>query len=288
MSRQFHPIAQLPPWRFAALTLGTAIALALLNTLQAGVELAYRGQDVPWRGLLKASTAEWLDYALFVFPLWALVQRYPVRTRAWRMRLPLYLGLGALVALAKECIYVVVGNFFRPGVFDLETILSEDFSTELLISWSLIGLLHAVAFHKSGGEPEVRADVAPPAADTPAQLDHVAVRGRAGHALVPVADIEIIASEGNYVRIETQNGNYLIRHTLTGIEGRLDKRFLRIHRRILINLDHVAGFEPGHRGDYTIGMRSGRKISSARSFNADVRSALGMTRTSFSYTSRAR
>jgi hypothetical protein len=252
------------------------MALALLNTLQAGVDLAYRGLGVPWEGLLKARTVEWLDYALFVFPLWLIVGRYPFRADNWRTRLPLYLLLGVFVALAKECIYVLVGNVFRPGVFHLESILSEDFSSELLISWSLIGLVHAARFYLWGRALEARAKRTADRSANSLELAHIPVRGRAGHSMVAVADIEVIASEGNYVRIETQFGSYLIRHTLSGLEDRLDKRFLRIHRRQLINLDHVATFGPGHRGEYNIGMRSGRQVSSARSFNTTVRSALRM------------
>jgi two-component system LytT family response regulator len=92
--------------------------------------------------------------------------------------------------------------------------------------------------------------------------------------MVATDDIEVFASEGNYARIETRGGDYLIRHTLSGLERRLDHRFLRIHRGTIINLDHVSRFEPGQRGEYRIEMRSGAQLISARSFNPSVRSAL--------------
>ncbi len=271
MSRQIRPAIPARPWLFPAVVLAAAIALALLNTLQAGAELAYRGHWVPWAGLLKAQTVEWLDYALFVFPLWVIVRRYPVDGSNWRIRIPLYIVLGGVVALAKETIYVIVGDFFRPGVFHLETILSEDFSFELLISWSLIGLIHAAAYYRWWRDFRVEADSLRRAGET---LRHLPVKGRNGHIMVSADEIEIIASEGNYARLETSAGTYLIRHTLSGLESRLDKRFVRIHRRTIINTDRVSRFEPAGRGEYRIEMRSGAELTSSRSFNSDVRAAL--------------
>jgi hypothetical protein len=273
VSREPHSVPQLPQWPFVCVTLAAAMALALLNTLQAGVDLAFRGQRVPWEGLLKASTVEWLDYALFVLPLWLIVGRFPFRADKWRFGLALYLAVGAFVALTIEYIFVLVGNVFRPGVFHLESILSEDFSSELLISWSLIGLIHASRYYLWCRELEADADCTARGTKS-RELKQIAVPGRVAHSIVSVSDIELIVSEGNYVRIETQVGSYLIRHTLTGIEAQLDDRFLRVHRRQLINLAHVAAFESGQRGEYRISMRSGRQVSSARSFNATVRSAL--------------
>jgi hypothetical protein len=254
-----------------AVVLAAAIALALLNTLQAGIDLAYRGQWVPWTGLLKAQTVEWLDYALFVFPLWVLVRRWPIDGSSWRSRIPAYILLGVVVAFLKETIYVVVGDYFRPGQFDLETILSEDFSSELLISWSLIGLVHAAAYY--GWWREFRTlpdDVAAPRD----AIRQIPVRGRNGHVMLRVAEIEVIGSEGNYARLETPGGRYLIRHTLSGLQSRLDERFVRIHRRTIINIDCVSRFEPCGRGEYRILMRSGAELTSARSFNSNVRAAL--------------
>lgn len=269
MSRQLR--LQTRPWLNVAIVVAAAIALALLNTLQAGVDLAYRGQWVPWGGLLKAQTVEWLDYALFVFPLWLIVRRWPVDGSSWRSRIPLYIGLGIVVAFLKETIYVLVGDYFRPGVFDLETILSEDFSSELLISWSLIGLVHAAAYYRWWRESPARSEATAPTEDT---ISQIPVRGRNGHVMLPVGEIEVIASEGNYARLETASGRYLIRHTLSGLETRLDKRFLRIHRRTIINVDHVSGFEARGRGEYRILMRSGAELTSARSVNSEVRAAL--------------
>ena len=270
MPRQVETSASLAGWRPAAVVLAAALALAALSTLQGGIERAYRGEGVPWTGLLKASTVEWFDYALFVLPLWWLVRRFPIDRGSWRTRLPIYAALGVAVAFLKEVIYVAVGNLFRPGVFHLDTILSEDFSSELLISWSLIGLVHAAAFHRRWDELRTRGTDASP----PERPGRIAVRGRNGHVLIPIEEIEVLAAEGNYARIETCDGSrHLIRHTLSGLEQRLGERFLRIHRGTIVNLDHITGFEPGRRGEYRIEMRSGARLVSARSFNAAVRRA---------------
>ena len=244
-----------------------AFALALLSTAQAGVALVHDGQAVPWIGLLRARIVDWFAYALFVPALYRLVRRHPIETARWPRTLALYLPLCPAVAAAKETVYVAVGEIFRPGLFDLATILAQDFASELLTVWAIVGLLHAIVFHQRSANDIRRRQGAE-------LIDRIAAHdGRSFH-LIEANLIEAIEAQGNYACLSTPHGAFLLRSTMVGLERRLGPRFLRIHRRRIVNLDRVARIEPRPRGEFRLHLVSGACVASARSYSAAIRALL--------------
>src|SRR5688572_31131739 len=138
----------------------TATALALLTTAQEGVALLYAGQAVPWLGLFKARLVDWYACALFVPLLIGLVRRFPIDRPRWAHHLPILLLAAVPVAIAKEAIFVAVGNVFRPGLFDLATILSEDLSYEVMAVWAMLAACHLFVPRESEAGIPVRRSVA--------------------------------------------------------------------------------------------------------------------------------
>ena len=69
-------------------------------------------------------------------------RRYPIDRQRWQHHLPILLLAAVPVAIAKEAIFVAVGNVFRPGLFDLTTILSEDLSYEVMAVWAMLAACH--------------------------------------------------------------------------------------------------------------------------------------------------
>lgn len=68
------------------------------------------------------------------------------------------------------------------------------------------------------------------------------VIGRRGeeYFLLALEDVMAFRADGEIVWIHTSTERYMAVHTLRGIEERLDsKRFRRIHRNAIVNLDHV-------------------------------------------------
>jgi hypothetical protein len=246
---------------------GTATLLALLTTAQAGAALAYDGESVPWNGLLRARLVDWYAYAIFVPALWRLARRFPIDAARWQRSLPLYLLLGLPIALAKEAIYVAVGEYFRPGVFSLPNILAEDLSSEVVTAWLLIGVVHALAFRQA------RPGKAPTTGESET-VDHLAVRDRGAYRLVRIAEIEWIDSQGNYARLVTPHGRYLLRETMGALERRLAPGFVRVHRRLLVNRDRIERIEPRSHAEYWLHLKCGQRLASARSYNEQIRRLL--------------
>lgn len=76
--------------------------------------------------------------------------------------------------------------------------------------------------------------------------------------------IECIKAERDYVLVCAGSCEYLVRERLTSILGRLDDRFLRIHRSAIVNLEHVREVHPLFAGDARLTLASGRQLTLSR------------------------
>jgi two-component system LytT family response regulator len=89
-------------------------------------------------------------------------------------------------------------------------------------------------------------------------------------------DVDWIEAEGVYVRLQVGPKSYLLRESLRNVEQRLDpRRFLRIHRSTVINLDRVTKIVPHFNGGALVILRDGRQLKMSRSYRARVSATLG-------------
>jgi hypothetical protein len=254
------------PWTLYALIAVVATALALLTTAQAGVALAHEGQAVPWTGLLKARLVDWYACALFMPVLFALARRYPIRRDTWAHHLPILLLASVPIAIGKEAIFVAVGDFFRPGVFDLATILSEDLSYEVMAVWAFLAVAQLLVGLQRDADP-ARVTAAAPSPET------ILVRTRQGPLNLPLADIEYVDAQGNYARLVTAGGRYLVRDTMARLESRLGGEFLRVHRSVIVRRDRVRRATSTANAGYWLELASGARLRSGRSYRGAIRAA---------------
>jgi len=238
----------------------TATALALLTTAQEGVALWHAGRAVPWLGLFKGRLVDWYACALFVPLLIGLVRRYPIDRLRWQHHLPILLLAAVPVAVAKEAVFVAVGNVFRPGLFDLATILSEDLSYEVMAVWAMTAAFHVlVPREKAARKREQRSDA-----------HGIQVTTRHGVERVALEEIEYIDAQGNYARLVTTGGRYLVRETMARLETRLGGEFLRVHRSFIVRRDRIERLESAANGGFHILLASGARLRSGRSYRAAI------------------
>jgi two-component system LytT family response regulator len=113
--------------------------------------------------------------------------------------------------------------------------------------------------------------------DAPARLERVFVKDGERCWLVPVADIHLLESEGNYTRIYFANERPLVPRSLVMLQDRLDPEvFFRAGRRHIVNLTRVERVEPGVSGNLLVTLRGGTTVEMSRRQSARFREALGL------------
>lgn len=84
---------------------------------------------------------------------------------------------------------------------------------------------------------------------------------------VDVDTIERIDAAGDYMVIYTGENNLVLRETMKDLEKRLDpRRFQRVHRSTIVNLDLVRQVKPHTNGECFLVLDSGAQVKVSRSY----------------------
>ena len=107
-------------------------------------------------------------------------------------------------------------------------------------------------------------------------LERLLIRSGDRLVLVRVEDIDWIDGAGNYLKLHSGKNTYLLRHTLSGIENRLDgRKFLRIHRSTIVNVDRIAELQSSFSGDYVVILRDGTRLALSRTYRGKIEALAG-------------
>jgi two-component system LytT family response regulator len=88
---------------------------------------------------------------------------------------------------------------------------------------------------------------------------------------VMAEDVEWIEAEGNYVALHVGADSHLIRGTMKRMEESLDpRRFLRVHRSAIVNLDRVNEIQPWFNGDFVMLTESGHEVTTGETYRARI------------------
>src|SRR5882672_2302643 len=88
-------------------------------------------------------------------------------------------------------------------------------------------------------------------------------------------EIDYVEAAGNYLTLYVGKETHLIRETMQSLESRLDpRRFLRIHRSTIVNLERIKELQPWFGGEYVVILRDGRKLTLSRTYRARVQQLL--------------
>jgi len=256
-------------------------AFFLVNTVFNGmVSVMDHPRIARWEPWTWEASSSAVMLALIPALVWAL-RRWPIRFETWQQNLPRHLvysvifsvlHVGGMVALRK-LVYVMVGQRYEPGVW------LPDFGYEYLKDVrSYFWILACIALYRFWvmrlqGEARLLAepDVGPPV-EPLEQPERFLVRKLGREFLLAAREVEWLQAAGNYVNLHVRGRDYPLRVTMAGIEARLDsRRFVRVHRSYVVNLDFLAEIEPLDTGDARLLMRDGMKIPCSRRYRASLR-----------------
>jgi two-component system LytT family response regulator len=98
-----------------------------------------------------------------------------------------------------------------------------------------------------------------------------------GHMVfIKTEEIDWVEAEGNYVRLHSGKEAHLLRETISALESQLDpKRFLRVHRSTIVNVDRIKELQSWFHGDYRIILRNGKELMLSRSYRDRLNGLFG-------------
>jgi len=110
----------------------------------------------------------------------------------------------------------------------------------------------------------------------PKFLERLAIKASGRIFFLRTLDIDYIESEGNYIRVHAGKESHLIREAMSVLETQLDpKKFLRIHRCTIVNVDRIQELQPWFHGEYRVILRNGVQLTLSRSYREKLREFLG-------------
>jgi two-component system LytT family response regulator len=110
----------------------------------------------------------------------------------------------------------------------------------------------------------------------PVHLERLVIKMNGHVFFVKTNDIDWLEAEGNYVRLHAGKESYLLRDTISALEGQLDpKRFVRVHRSAIVNVDRIQELQAWFHGEYRIILREGVQLTLSRSYREKLHELLG-------------
>lgn len=111
-------------------------------------------------------------------------------------------------------------------------------------------------------------------------IERVLVKSGGRAVFLRVEEIDWIEAQGNYLRLHRGTDSYLIRQTMGEMAAGLDQRkFVRIHRSTIVNIERVKQLGPMLHGDHAVQLENGRILTLSRSYKHKIPAQLQKTTT---------
>ncbi|RKH21184.1 DNA-binding response regulator [Corallococcus sp. CA047B] len=92
-------------------------------------------------------------------------------------------------------------------------------------------------------------------------VERIAVKTGGKVLLIPVEELDWCEAEGNYVVLHAGARKPMLRETLGQVEQWLDpRRFVRVHRSVLVNVDRIRELEPDVDKGWVVVLRDGTRL----------------------------
>src|ERR1700712_2858202 len=115
------------------------------------------------------------------------------------------------------------------------------------------------------------------AAQSPSQHERIVVKTGTKVKIIPVADVQYLQADDDYVSVFTQDGSYLKNKTMSFFEQTLDAdQFVRVHRSYIIKIQDITRIDPYEKDAHIAILKSGAKIPVSKTGYAKLKQVLGI------------
>jgi two-component system LytT family response regulator len=112
---------------------------------------------------------------------------------------------------------------------------------------------------------------------SPAQHERIVVKTGTKVKIIPVADVEYLEADDDYVSVHTKEGSYLKNKTMSFFEQTLDgSQFVRVHRSYIIKIQDINRIDPYEKDAHIAILKSGAKIPVSKTGYAKLKQVLGI------------
>jgi two-component system, LytTR family, response regulator len=109
-----------------------------------------------------------------------------------------------------------------------------------------------------------------------AHLDRLIIKTEGRVFFLKTDEVEWIEAEGNYVALHAGKNKYLFREAISTLAERLDPRkFQRIQRSTIVNIECIRELQPWFRGDYKVVLRDGTELKLSHRYRDNLTRFLG-------------
>ncbi|HEY0434188.1 MAG TPA: LytTR family DNA-binding domain-containing protein, partial [Chitinophagaceae bacterium] len=130
---------------------------------------------------------------------------------------------------------------------------------------------------QSAGAQKATTELLEDVSFSPAQSQRIVVKTGSKIKIIPVQDVFYLEAADDYVKVHTQEGNFLKNKTMSHFERSLDgQQFVRSHRSYIVNVQQITRIDPYEKDNHIAILRSGAKVPVSRSGYIKLRSVLGL------------
>ncbi|MFD2870890.1 LytR/AlgR family response regulator transcription factor [Mucilaginibacter ximonensis] len=115
------------------------------------------------------------------------------------------------------------------------------------------------------------------ATQSPAQHERIVVKTGTKVKIIPVADVQYLQADDDYVSIITPEGSFLKNKTMSFFEQTLDPRhFVRVHRSYMVSVQEITRIDPYEKDSHLAILKSGAKIPVSKTGYVKLKQVLGI------------
>ena len=115
------------------------------------------------------------------------------------------------------------------------------------------------------------------AAHSPSQAERIVVKTAGRIKIIPLHEIQYLEAADDYVKLYTNDGNYLKKKTMNYFEEVLDpKLFVRTHRSYIINVQQITRIDAYEKENQVAILTSGVKIPVSKNGYMKLKAVLGI------------
>jgi hypothetical protein len=270
-------------WQMAFFAL-LLLAVALSNTLSTITDSGRMGASIAW---WKPATWEFSSVSVvwcLVFSVAWWLKRFPITRASWWRSLPAHIlftlpyslvHVGAMVGI-RNLVYVAMGQSYDFGAWwpnwfyeYRKDLVGYIIVVAGLVAFRIYGLWLDSHSRSAGSTLEE----VPVSNQT---LERLVVRKLNREFILSIGDIDRIEADGNYVTVFVKGDSYPLRESMVTLEKKLDqKRFARVHRGHIVNIDRIREIQPWDHGDYRIVLKDGSFVNFSRRYRSRLNHLFG-------------